>query len=249
MKIALVTDAWHPQVNGVVRTLDTVVGLLRGRGHEILVISPDQYRSVPAPSYPEIRLAFTRGRTVGRQIEQFGADAVHLATEGPLCVQARRWCRRNKRPFTTAYHTQFPEYLARRTRMSPRMFWPYIRWFHRGSEAIMVSTESIRNQLRGENLRHVHHWSRGVDLDNFRADAPSPEIYGQIERPIQLYVGRVAIEKNIEAAGIESRGRRRTGAGGPQIALSGGAFCRAKIGWATGRLLCRSGRFYIPEQD
>lgn len=199
MKIALVTDAWHPQVNGVVRTLDTVVGLLRERGHEILVISPDQYRSVPAPSYPEIRLAFTRMRTVGRQIEQFGADAVHLATEGPLCVQARRWCRRNGRPFTTAYHTQFPEYLAKRTKLSPRVFWPYIRWFHQGSEAIMVSTESIRNQLRGEKLAHVHHWSRGVDLDNFRADAPSPAIYGQIERPIQLYVGRVAIEKNIEA--------------------------------------------------
>lgn len=199
MRIALVTDAWHPQVNGVVRTLETVIRLLGDRGHEILVISPDQYRSIPAPSYPEIRLAFTRARTIGRQIEQFGADAVHLATEGPLCVQARRWCRRNHCPFTTAYHTQFPEYLAKRTRMSPRIFWPYIRWFHRGSEAIMVSTESIRNQLRGEKLAHVHHWSRGVDLENFRADAPAPAIYGQIERPIQLYVGRVAIEKNIEA--------------------------------------------------
>ena len=199
MKIALVTDAWHPQVNGVVRTLDTVIRLLRDRGHEILVISPDQYRSIPAPSYPEIRLAFTRARTIGRQIEQFGAEAVHLATEGPLCVQAGRWCRRNGRPFTTAYHTQFPEYLAKRTRMSPRVFWPYIRWFHRGSEAIMVSTESIRNQLRDEKLVHVHHWSRGVDLDNFRADAPPPAIYGRIARPIQLYVGRVAIEKNIGA--------------------------------------------------
>lgn len=199
MKVALVTDAWHPQVNGVVRTLDTVVALLRKRGHEILVISPDQYPSFPAPSYPEIRLARTRARTIGRQIEQFGAEAVHLATEGPLCVQARRWCRRNGRPFTTAYHTQFPEYLAKRTRLSPRLFWPYIRWFHQGSEAIMVSTESIRKQLRGERLDHVHHWSRGVDLDNFRPDAPSPAIYGKIKRPIQLYVGRVAVEKNIEA--------------------------------------------------
>lgn len=199
MKIALVTDAWHPQVNGVVRTLDTVVDLLRRRGHEILVISPDQYPSIPAPSYPEIRLAFTRACTIGRQIEQFGAEAVHLATEGPLCVQARRWCRRNGRPFTTAYHTQFPEYLAKRTRLSPRLFWPYIRWFHQSSEAIMVSTESIRNQLRRQRLGHVHHWSRGVDLDNFRPDAPSPAIYEKLKRPIQLYVGRVAVEKNIEA--------------------------------------------------
>ena len=199
MKIALVTDAWHPQVNGVVRTLETVVGLLRDRGHEVLVISPDQFRSVPAPSYPEIRLSFARARTIGQRIEAFGADAVHLATEGPLCIQARRWCRRKGRPFTTAYHTQFPEYLAKRTRLSPRIFWPYIRWFHRKSEAIMVSTESVRAQLRSERLRHVHHWSRGVDLQNFSTDALPPKVYERLARPIQLYVGRVAIEKNIEA--------------------------------------------------
>ncbi len=199
MKIALVTDAWHPQVNGVVRTLDTVIGLLRKSGHEILVISPDQYRSIPAPSYPEIRLSFARARTIGKRIEAFGADAVHLATEGPLCIQARRWCRRKGRPFTTAYHTQFPEYLAKRTRLSPRIFWPYIRWFHQKSERIMVSTQSVRNQLRGERLPHVHHWSRGVDLQNFRPDTPPPAAYQHRARPIQLYVGRVAIEKNIEA--------------------------------------------------
>jgi len=199
VKIALVTDAWHPQVNGVVRTLETVIRLLRDRGHEILVISPDQYRSVPAPSYPEIRLAFARARTIGKRIESFGADAVHLATEGPLCIQARRWCRRKGRPFTTAYHTQFPEYMAKRTRLSPRIFWPFIRWFHQKSETIMVSTESVRKQLRSEKLAHVHHWSRGVDLQNFRADVPPPAEYAQLARPIQLYVGRVAIEKNIEA--------------------------------------------------
>jgi glycosyltransferase involved in cell wall biosynthesis len=199
MKIALVTDAWHPQVNGVVRTLDTVIGLLRDRGHEILVISPDQYRSFPAPSYPEIRLAYVRARTIGKRIEAFGADAVHLATEGPLCIQARRWCRRKELPFTTAYHTQFPEYLAKRTKLSPRVFWPYIRWFHRRSEAIMVSTESVRDQLQREGLAHIHHWSRGVDLQNFRADVPLPAEYRQLARPIQLYVGRVAIEKNIAA--------------------------------------------------
>ncbi len=199
MKIALVTDAWHPQVNGVVRTLDTVVRLLRSRGHEILVISPDQYRSIPAPSYPEIRLSLARARTIGKRIEAFGAEAVHLATEGPLCIQARRWCRRKGRSFTTAYHTQFPEYLARRTGLSPRIFWPYIRWFHRTSAAIMVSTESVRSQLRQEKLAHVHHWSRGVDLQDFRADAPPPAEYPRLARPIQIYVGRVAVEKNIEA--------------------------------------------------
>lgn len=198
MKIALVTDAWHPQVNGVVRTLDTVVRILRNWGHEVLVISPDQYRSVAAPSYPEIRLAMTRARTVGRRIAAFEADAVHLATEGPLCLSARRWCRRNNRPFTTAYHTQFPEYLARRTHLSPRIFWPYIRWFHGASQAIMVATESVRQQLANERLSQVHHWSRGVDLSNFSPDAPAPKMFADLPRPIQLYVGRIAVEKNIE---------------------------------------------------
>ena len=199
MKIALVTDAWHPQVNGVVRTLETVIEILRDWGHEVLVISPDQYRSVAAPTYPEIRLAITRARTIGEQITDFGADAIHLATEGPLCLSALRWCRRKGRPFTTAYHTQFPEYLAKRTKLSPRIFWKYIRWFHGRSETIMVSTESVRGQLRAEHLPQVHHWGRGVDLTNFSPDAPQPDIFASLPRPIQLYVGRVAVEKNIEA--------------------------------------------------
>ncbi|GAA0467451.1 glycosyltransferase family 1 protein [Parasphingorhabdus litoris] len=199
MKIALVTDAWHPQVNGVVRTLDTIITILREWGHEVLVISPDQYRSVAAPSYPEIRLAMTRASSVGRRIAEFEADAIHLATEGPLCLSARRWCRRNKRTFTTAYHTQFPEYLAKRTRLSPRIFWLYIRWFHGASKAIMVSTRNVRRQLITENLSQVHHWGRGVDLESFSPDAGVPELFNSFPKPIQLYVGRVAVEKNIEA--------------------------------------------------
>ncbi|MEP2101936.1 MAG: glycosyltransferase family 1 protein [Parasphingorhabdus sp.] len=199
MKIALITDAWHPQVNGVVRTLDTIIAILRQWGHEVLVISPDQYRSVAAPSYPEIRLAITRARSVGQRIDKFDPDAIHLATEGPLCLSARRWCRRNKRIFTTAYHTQFPEYLAKRTRLSPRIFWRYIRWFHSASQAIMVSTHNVQQQLIAENLPQVHDWSRGVDLKIFSPDANASEIYSNLPRPIQLYVGRVAVEKNIEA--------------------------------------------------
>lgn len=199
MKIALVTDAWHPQVNGVVRTLETIVGILREWDHEILIISPDQYRSVAAPTYPEIRLAMTRARSVGERISKFGADAIHLATEGPLCLSAQRWCRRKGRPFTTAYHTQFPEYLAKRTHLSQRLFWKYIRWFHRRSETIMVSTKTVRGQLRQERLPQVYHWGRGVDLSNFSPDAPAPELFASLSRPIQLFVGRVAVEKNIEA--------------------------------------------------
>lgn len=199
MKIALVTDAWHPQVNGVVRTLESTIAILRSWGHDVQIFSPDQVRSVPAPGYPEIRLGLTRARSIGRRISEFDPDAIHLATEGPLCLSARRWCMRNSFDFTTAYHTQFPEYLAKRTHLSARVFWPFIRWFHGISKSIMVSTESVRAQLQAEGLSQVHHWGRGVDLRNFSPDAPSPDLFADLPRPIQLYVGRIAVEKNIEA--------------------------------------------------
>jgi glycosyltransferase involved in cell wall biosynthesis len=199
MKIALVTDAWHPQVNGVVRTLDTVTRNLRELGHEVMVISPDQFRSVPMPTYSEIRLAFTRPGTVGRMIAEFAPDAVHLATEGPLCLAARNWLRRRRLEFTTAYHTHFPQYVATRGYLPESWIWSYIRWFHRPARNVMVSTESVRAQLRQHGIGHLHHWGRGVDLGNFSADAPVPALYADLPRPIQLYVGRVAVEKNIEA--------------------------------------------------
>ncbi|GMN02454.1 glycosyltransferase family 4 protein [Erythrobacter sp. MTPC3] len=197
--IAIVTDAWFPQTNGVVRTLSTTCGILRGRGHDVTVLSPDQYRSIPAPSYPEIRLALTLPGTVGRKLASIAPDAIHIATEGPLGLAARRYCLKRGVPFTTAYHTQFPDYLARRTRLPARVFWPYIRWFHRPAQRIMVATDTIRDQLRGEGLTNLSHWGRGVDLASFSPAAPPPAEYAGIEGPILLYVGRVAVEKNIEA--------------------------------------------------
>jgi glycosyltransferase involved in cell wall biosynthesis len=197
--IAIVTDAWHPQTNGVVRTLSTTCELLRQWGHDVTVISPDQYWSVPAPTYPEIRLALTLPGAAGRALAKTRPDAVHIATEGPLGFAARRYCMNRKVPFTTAYHTQFPDYFARRTGLSPKWFWPYIRRFHRPAQRIMVATETIRAQLREQGLTHLHHWSRGVDLGCFSPDAPRPREYDGLEGPILLYVGRVAVEKNIEA--------------------------------------------------
>jgi len=197
--IAIVTDAWHPQTNGVVRTLSTTCDMLRRWGHQVTVISPEGYISMPAPTYPEIRLALTAPGAVGRQLAAIAPDAVHIATEGPLGFAARRYCVRRKVPFTTAYHTQFPDYLARRTGLPARFFWPYIRWFHRPAETIMVATETIRAQLREQGLTQLSHWSRGVDLDCFSPAAPPPPEYAQAEGPILLYVGRVAVEKNIEA--------------------------------------------------
>jgi glycosyltransferase involved in cell wall biosynthesis len=199
MRIAIVTDAWTPQVNGVVRTLLATRVELEKMGHVVEVISPNYYPSIPCPTYPEIRLAMTRASWVGARIAAFAPDAVHLSTEGPLCLAARRWCIRNDYRFTTAYHTQFPDYFAARTRMPTEWVWRYIRWFHGPAEAVLVSTPSVRTMLTAHGVPHTRHWSRGVDLANFSPDAAATELYTDLSRPIQLYVGRIAVEKNIEA--------------------------------------------------
>ena len=199
MRIAIITDAWQPQVNGVVRTLGTVIANLRHRGHEVEVIAPDQFRSFPCPTYPEIRLALAGPRKVGGRIADFAPDAVHIATEGPLGWAARRWCLRHGQRFTTAYHTQFPQYLARRTGLPEGLFWPAIRAFHRPSAGIMVATVSIADQLRAQGLHQIRPWSRGVDTALFMPVRLPPDLFFTLPRPIQLYVGRVAVEKNVEA--------------------------------------------------
>ena len=199
MNIALVTDAWVPQVNGVVRTLQAIVAELVRRGHRVEVIAPDQFRSLPCPSYPEIRLALAQPGSVGARLTAMRADAVHIATEGPLGLAARSHCLRQGVRFTTAYHTHFPDYLAKRTGLPAAAFWPFIRWFHHPSTGIMVATESVRAQLRAQGLVQVRPWSRGVDLAAFAPDVAPPDLYFSLPRPIQLYVGRVAVEKNIEA--------------------------------------------------
>ena len=197
--LAIVSDAWHPQVNGVVRTLSTTCDILRARGIRTTVLSPEGHRSLPCPTYPEIRFALKRPGETGRALAQYAPDAIHIATEGPLGLAARKYCLAQSIPFTTAYHTQFPSYAARRTHLPAATFWPYIRWFHRPSKAVMVATPSIREELRAHGIGRLHHWSRGVDLDCFSPDAPPPPEFDGLPRPIQLYVGRIAVEKNIEA--------------------------------------------------
>ncbi|HKT76405.1 MAG TPA: glycosyltransferase family 1 protein [Sphingobium sp.] len=199
MRIVIVTDAWSPQVNGVVRTLQTMQAELERLGHAVKVISPDLYPSFPCPTYPEIRLAFARSSVVGQAIAAFRPDAVHLATEGPLCLAARRWCIRGGVPFTTAYHTHFPDYLAHRTGLPAAWFWRYIRWFHGPARTVLASTRSVRQQLRAHGLPQVRPWGRGVDLAAFTPQATPPALFADLPRPIQLYVGRVAVEKNLEA--------------------------------------------------
>lgn len=199
MRIVIVSDAWTPQVNGVVRTLQATVTELTKLGHDVKLVTPDLFFSIRCPSYPEIRLALAAPEAVGRQIAAHRPEAIHIATEGPLGLSARHWCRRRGHAFTTAYHTQFPDYLAARTGLTPKLFWPYFRWFHRPAHAVLASTRSVQRTLRAQGIVRTRLWGRGVDLDCFRPDVEPHHLLAPIKRPIQLYVGRVAEEKNIES--------------------------------------------------
>lgn len=198
MRVLIASDAWFPQVNGVVRSLDNIRRELTAMGHKVEILSPDLYRNWPCPTYPEIRLAFPRAQSVGSRIDEFRPDAVHIATEGPLCLAARRWCVAHAIPFTTAYHTQFPQYVQRRTGIPVRAIWRYIRWFHRPAQQVLTATPSIRAELAENGITHVTHWGRGVDLNQFRPDGPRHPAMTKLAGPVQLYVGRVAVEKNLE---------------------------------------------------
>ncbi len=199
MRLALVTDAWIPQVNGVVRTLSATVGELRRRGIDVMPITPDLFRTVPCPSYPEIRLAIGCGGRVAAMLAAAAPDAVHIATEGPLGWAARRWCLGQDFPFTTSFHTHFAQYLAVRTRLPRGLFWPALARFHAPAERVFVATDTLAAELAAHGLSRTHRWSRGVDTAAFRADAPwHPALMG-LPRPILLSVGRVAVEKNVAA--------------------------------------------------
>ncbi len=196
MRILIVTDAWHPQVNGVVRTLTTLKEHLAADGYEPVMISPEQFNSVPCPTYPEIRLALFPGRKMARIIESLRPCVVHIATEGPLGLTARRYCVGRGIPFTTAFHTKFPEYLAARTPIPAAWTYKTMRWFHGPSSAVMVATQTVENELASHGFNNIKRWSRGVDTGLFR---PREKDFLDLPRPIALYVGRVAVEKNIEA--------------------------------------------------
>jgi len=197
MRLTLVSDAWTPQVNGVVRTLTTTVAHLEARGHAVQTITPDRFRSVPCPTYPEIRLALTTPRTVGAMIAGFRPEAVHIATEGPLGWLARGWCVKRGVPFTTSFHTRFPDYVAARTGLSPAFLWRVLARFHAAAHHVLVATPRLAAELAEHGLTATRLWSRGVDLAQFHPAVPPPAAYAGLARPILLGVGRVAVEKNI----------------------------------------------------
>jgi glycosyltransferase involved in cell wall biosynthesis len=199
MRIALVTDAWAPQVNGVVRTLQETVLRLVADGHAVDVIAPDSFATLPCPTYPEIRLALFARRKVRRRLAEFAPDCVHIATEGPLGIVARKACLDWGWSFTTAFHTRFADYAAARTGIDAARFWRYLRWFHGPARSVMAATDDLRAELASHGLTRSHRWSRGVDMNRFSPDLPThPELVG-LPRPLLLSVGRVAVEKNLEA--------------------------------------------------
>ena len=239
-RILIVSDAWLPQVNGVVRTLATVAAQLAGMGHTVEVIGPDRFRTVPLPTYPDIRLAVLPRRRLGRMIEALAPDALHIATEGPLGLAARAWATRRGCAFTTAFHTRFPEYVQARTGLPAAVLYPVFRRFHQAGQGVMVATASLRAELQRRGFARLRPWTRGVDLDLFNALDRDP--YQGLARPVFATVGRVAVEKNIRAfLSLDLPGSKVVVGGGPQLAQLQRAFPDATFtGPRYGAALSRS---------
>ena len=196
MRIMIVTDAWFPQTNGVVNTLAQTAAWLVRFGHEVRIAAPRDFRTIPCPSYPEIRVAVRPMAGLARKVQLFRPQALHIATEGPLGLAARRYCLRRGWRFTTSYHTQFPQYLKSRWPIPLWLSYAVLRRFHAAAQRCMVSTASVENELRQQRFRNLVRWQRGVDTELFR---PRSKEFLQLPRPIAAYVGRLAVEKNVDA--------------------------------------------------
>jgi glycosyltransferase involved in cell wall biosynthesis len=215
LKLLLVTDCWKPYVSGYVRTFSTVVDHIRELGHEVDIISPYMFRTVPFPFCPEFPVPVFVRRKVVRLIEESNPDAIHLGAEGPLGMAARRWCRRNSFPFTTSFTTKQPEYLNKWFGFPISWGYKYMRRFHAPASAVMVSTQSMMRELEGWGFKNLALWSRGVDLELFH---PRPKDFLSDARPISMFVGRVAKEKNIPAfLDLDVSGTKYVVGGGPML--------------------------------
>lgn len=215
MRVLIATDAWHPQVNGVVRTYERLAKEVEALGCSLDILAPSEFPTIPCPTYPEIRLALTGPRRVSRRIRASRPDYIHVATEGPIGIMTRAFCRKARHPFTTSYHTRFPEYVA--ARFPVRESWCYSlqRRFHNSGRGVMVATASLADELRARGFLNILPWTRGVDTDLYRPR--SKKLFGTSE-PVFLYVGRVAVEKNIEAfLRLKLPGRKVVVGSGPQI--------------------------------
>ncbi len=217
MRIALISDAWHPQINGVVTTLTNTVATLKTLGHEVELITPERFKTYPWPGYPDVGLAFLCGPKARAILKAFKPDAIHLVTEGPIGYAVRRYCHEFGFRYTSSYLSHFPEYFKLRIGFPVWISETYLRWFHCDSARVMVSTASLETQLYQAGYRRLARWSRGVDAELYR---PRPKDFIKDKRPIFMFTGRVAIEKNIEAfLKLDLPGTKYVIGDGPQKAL------------------------------
>ncbi len=196
MHVLIATDAWRPQINGVVRTLESVSREIERSGSRVTLITPDGFRTFPLPTYPDLRCALPRPRQIRHRIEEAKPDAIHIATEGPIGFCVRRYCVSRGIPFTTSFTTRFSEYVSARLPMPLSWGYAVLKWFHAPAHGLMVSTDSLKAELSGRGFSRLCHWSRGVDTELFHPDRTT-EL--DLPRPIFMTVGRIAIEKNLEA--------------------------------------------------
>ena len=195
-RLLIATDAWHPQVNGVVRSLEAIAAHAASFDMEVHFLTPQSFRTLPLPGYGEIRLALATASAAAAAITHVQPDFIHIATEGPIGLATRRYCLRVDLPFSTSYHTRFPEYLAARAPVPVWLSYAFLRRFHNAGAGTMVSSPSLERNLVKQGFKRLLHWSRGVDETLFR---PRAEQVLDLPRPIFLFVGRIAVEKNVEA--------------------------------------------------
>jgi glycosyltransferase involved in cell wall biosynthesis len=249
MRVLVATDAWHPQINGVVRTLTTTAAYGKNLGAHFFFLTPQDFPSLSLPNYPEIHLALPAIAKVSRKIAEVRPDAIHIATEGPVGLGMRRYCRRHGIPFTTSFHTAFPEYLSARFPVPESWVWSYLRWFHGASDRVMVASAALADELKQRGFERLVRWSRGVDTALFR---PRPGEDLGLPRPIFLNVGRIAVEKNLEAfLGLDLPGTKVLVGDGPARAplekkYPAAVFLGVQEGEALARIYAAADVFVFP---
>lgn len=251
MRVLVATDAWHPQVNGVVRTLTALAEAAQPLGAEIVFLTPATFRTVALPTYPELRLALPAPGAIARLVEQARVDAVHIATEGPIGHLVRRHCVRAGRPFTTSFHTRFPDYVAARLPIPKAWVWSWLRRFHAPSAGVLAPTPALVSELEGQGFSNVRLWTRGVDADLFR---PRRGVDLSLPGPIFLSVGRLAVEKNLAAfLALDLPGTKVVVGDGPQRAelerrFSETVFLGAQQGEALAQIYAAADVFVFPSR-
>ena len=251
MRIALASDAWMPQTNGVVRTLTNTMRVLEARGHRVHAITPVPFATLPLPTYPDIRVAVRPGRRVARILDRIDPERVHIATEGPVGLAARAWCLSRRRAVTTTFHTRFPEYLRLRAPVPEAWSYRVLRRFHDPASRTLVPTGSQREALAARGFRNLGVWGRGVDTGLFRPDNAARL---DVPRPVLMYMGRVAVEKNIEAfLRLRVPGTKVVVGDGPALedlkrSWPGVTFTGARFGEALASLLAAADVFVFPSR-